>query len=120
MKDIHKLCRICLNEGTRDIYNNDILARNFLTQNPQNENELARIAEKLRFVTMLKVSELSSKKDILFPIERQKKNILIMLTKIRGNFFSFNLRVSSSFSSSYNSFNIAYAKKKTYCYLDIV
>lgn len=48
MRDIHKMCRICLGSGSREIFEpslSDLLAR----------DDLSRIAEKLRFVTMLKV-----------------------------------------------------------------
>lgn len=55
LNSIHKLCRICLNQGSRDIYENNFLGRNLVTTST--ENELGRIAEKLRYVTMLKVSE---------------------------------------------------------------
>ncbi|KAG5677965.1 hypothetical protein PVAND_007677 [Polypedilum vanderplanki] len=50
MRDIHKLCKICLNPGSRDIFESNILG------NIVSRDELNRIAEKLRFVTLLKVS----------------------------------------------------------------
>lgn len=43
------MCRICLSQGSRDIFENSNIA-NMLAK-----DELSRIAEKLRFVTMLKV-----------------------------------------------------------------
>lgn len=49
MRDILKMCRICLSQGSRDIFENSNIA-NLLAK-----DELSRIAEKLRFVTMLKV-----------------------------------------------------------------
>ncbi|XP_070499300.1 uncharacterized protein DDB_G0284459-like [Chironomus tepperi] len=49
MRDIHKLCKICLNPGTRDIFDSGFT-------NIVSRDELNRIAEKLRFVTLLKVS----------------------------------------------------------------
>ncbi|KAL7050942.1 hypothetical protein ACKWTF_004275 [Chironomus riparius] len=49
MHDIHKLCKICLNPGTRDIFDSGFT-------NIVSRDELNRIAEKLRFVTLLKVS----------------------------------------------------------------
>lgn len=55
MRDTHsinKLCRICLNPGSRDIYENNFLGRNLVSSS----DELDRIAEKLRYVTLLKVS----------------------------------------------------------------
>lgn len=48
MRDIHKLCKICLNPGTRDIFDSGFT-------NIVSRDELNRIAEKLRFVTLLKV-----------------------------------------------------------------
>lgn len=52
LNSIHKLCRICLNQGSRDVFS-DFLGRNLIANS--NESELNRIAEKLRYVTMLKV-----------------------------------------------------------------
>lgn len=49
MRDISKMCRICLGQGSRDIFEQS-LASNLLAR-----DDLSRIAEKLRFVTMLKV-----------------------------------------------------------------
>jgi hypothetical protein len=49
MREIHKMCRICLQtSGSRSIFET---STNLLA----NCSDLARIAEKLRFVTMLKV-----------------------------------------------------------------
>lgn len=49
MRDIQKLCRICLSPGSRDIFESSNIASML------NRDDLSRIAEKLRFVTMLKV-----------------------------------------------------------------
>lgn len=54
---IQKLCRICLNQGSRDIYENNFMSRNIVSTN---DIELDRIVEKLRFVTLLKVSNVIS------------------------------------------------------------
>jgi hypothetical protein len=55
MRDIHKMCRICLGQGSREIFgstlNSDMMVR----------DDLGRIAEKLRFVTMLKVRKMVKK-----------------------------------------------------------
>lgn len=53
MRDIQKMCRICLSQGSRDIFENSSIA-NLLAR-----DDLSRIAEKLRFVTMLKVRYIS-------------------------------------------------------------
>lgn len=53
INSIHKLCRICLKPGSRDIHDNNFLGRNLVSTS--SENELGRIAEKLRYVTLLKV-----------------------------------------------------------------
>lgn len=50
MREIQKLCKICLNQGSRDIFDAGF------TNIVQNRDEIHRIAEKLRYVTLLKVS----------------------------------------------------------------
>lgn len=53
---IHKLCRICLNQGSRDIFHESNFmssSRNLVSQT----DELERLQEKLRYVTLLKVSD---------------------------------------------------------------
>lgn len=47
---VDKLCRICLAQGTRNIFDQSALT-NLMSE----RNDLNKIAEKLRFVTMLKV-----------------------------------------------------------------
>lgn len=60
MRDIHKMCRVCLSEGSRQIFEQS-LASTLL----QARDDLSRIAEKLRFVTMLKVCTIKVQKKIL-------------------------------------------------------
>lgn len=66
---IHKLCRICLNQGSRDIFHES----NFMTRNLVSQtDELERLQEKLRYVTLLKVSVENLIRTLL-SIERAKK-----------------------------------------------
>lgn len=54
--DLKKICRICLQSGSRPIFsenNKSNSQNNHLAQN--NTSSLDKIAEKLRFVLMLKV-----------------------------------------------------------------
>jgi hypothetical protein len=53
MRQIHqveKLCRICLSQGTRNVFDQSAIS-NLMSD----RSDLTKIAEKLRFVTMLKV-----------------------------------------------------------------
>lgn len=50
MRDVQKMCRICLGNGSRNIFEQS-LGQNLLAR-----DDLGRLAEKMRFVTLLKVS----------------------------------------------------------------
>lgn len=49
-EEISKICRICLAEGSQNIFHNN-------RRNVDTISSLDRILEKLRFVTMLKVNK---------------------------------------------------------------
>ncbi|CRL06758.1 CLUMA_CG019515, isoform A [Clunio marinus] len=51
MRDIYKMCRICLGQGSRNIFEQTLGSNLQITR-----DDLSRIAEKLRFVTMLKIN----------------------------------------------------------------
>lgn len=52
-KEVNKMCRICLGIGSRNLFYEQSLGSSFAAR-----EDLGRIAEKLRFVTMLKVHDL--------------------------------------------------------------
>lgn len=57
MREVHKMCRICLGQGSREIFEpSSLLAA----------GDLSRIAEKLRYVTLLKVSSQFLRKSFNF------------------------------------------------------
>lgn len=58
MKNLENICRVCLNRGSRNIFEKSSSAETQFTIPPIGDNvsSLDRLAEKLRYVTMLKVS----------------------------------------------------------------
>lgn len=57
-KNIENICRVCLNRGSRNIFEKSSANDTQFTIPPISENvsSLDRLSEKLRYVTMLKVS----------------------------------------------------------------
>lgn len=63
-RELENSCRICLKNGSRNIFENSTSVQAFGILAPQEEiSSMDRLMEKLRYVTMLKVSssEISSK-----------------------------------------------------------
>jgi hypothetical protein len=95
MRDIHKMCRICLNQGSRDIFEHNNLGA------ISSRDDLSRIAEKLRYVTMLKVSK--SQENVKEIKEKtQGKRFRRQKLQLVANFLSF----CALFSLFYSKFNL--------------
>jgi hypothetical protein len=103
MRDIQKMCRICLSQGSRDIFESSNIA-NMLAR-----DDLSRIAEKLRYVTMLKVSRINGK---IRGNQGENVNELFWARKIATcGKFSLSLRATFSFVLSHESRQVRCASK---------
>lgn len=59
-KNLENICRVCLNSGSRNIFEKSSASNDSQFSIPaigENVSSLDRLVEKLRYVTMLKVSE---------------------------------------------------------------
>lgn len=59
-KNLENICRVCLNNGSRNIFEKTSASNDSQFAIPaigENVSSLDRLVEKLRYVTMLKVSE---------------------------------------------------------------
>jgi hypothetical protein len=103
MRDIQKMCRICLSQGSRDIFESSNIA-NMLAR-----DDLSRIAEKLRYVTMLKVSRINGK---ICGNQGENVNELFWARKIATcGKFSLSLWATFSFVLSLQSGEVRCASK---------
>lgn len=97
MRDIQKMCRICLGQGSRNIFE-QTLGSNLL-----HRDDLSRIAEKLRFVTMLKVR--TARMSEIFEFRWRKvlgaKNATLCYHFVRFSFVFFSPKVDTSKSIFY-------------------
>lgn len=70
-KDISNVCRVCMSSGSRNIFENTIATSQFTIPNvfENNVSSVERIVEKLRYVTMLKVSVIG----VILATKKKKK-----------------------------------------------
>lgn len=62
-KNLENICRVCLNNGSRNIFEKSSASNDFsIPAIGENVSSLDRLVEKLRYVTMLKVSAKRKKK----------------------------------------------------------